>query len=777
MYEITATENANVTINYVAGTGGKVSPTSESVAPATGTAAGSTATPDAGYHFVNWTCNGTQVSINAKYVPGKNASGVYETATYTANFAPNTNTAYTVKHYKQNLDGTYPYTPTETDNLTGTTGELTKATAKTYTGFTAQSFSQQTIAGDGKTVVEIFYARNTYTVTYDLNGGSTTSPKTSFTGVKYGADTPTINNPTKEGYTFVGWDKEIARTVTASITYTAQWEVDNWKDNPDGPDSETGGDGIPDKYQALIKYQSADSSKGTVSPTVQVETLTKDNTGKYTGNVTVASTATATADKVAFDYWLAPNGTTKSYAAALSGSLSVSGGQTYTYTAYFDTDNNEDGTPDKYQVFVNFVPADSNGTVTGDGIKQVYTFENHATSGDVTPTLTGVTVKANDGYAFDVWTKDSGAEAVNPETKLTNVAGGTTITFKANFAKDEIGPDDGGDGIPDKYQVLINYVSASESQGAVDPAKEVVTLYAKDSASGKWVRIDDAAAAGSTAAAKSGYKFVKWTNEDGTTVSTEAKYVPSVKEAQGGETYTFTAHFASAHVPSTPKLEKGTHFNYVMGYSDGTIRPNNEITRAEIAIIFFRLLTDESRDAYYSEHNDFTDVAETSKSNIAISTLTNAGILTGYNDGTFRPNAKVTRGQLAAIIARFADMKGSVDKTFTDIDGHWAKDLILLAASNGWIDGYSDGTFRPAQNITRAQTMAIINRALDRQVSDVNDLVDDMNVWVDNMDPTAWYYFHVQEATNYHEYNRKAGTLDEIWTKKLPDIDWSVYQY
>lgn len=228
------------------------------------------------------------------------------------------------------------------------------------------------------------------------------------------------------------------------------------------------------------------------------------------------------------------------------------------------------------------------------------------------------------------------------------------------------------------------------------------------------------------------------------------------------------------------QLEKGDHFNYVMGYSDGTIRPNNQITRAEVAIIFFRLLTKESRDYYYSESNDFTDVAATSKSNIAISTLTKAGILTGYSDGTFRPNAKVTRGQLAAIIARFADMKGDVDKTFTDIDGYWAKDLILLAASNGWIDGFGDGTFRPANYITRAQTMAIINRALDRQVSHVEDLLDEevMNVWVDNMDPEAWYYFHVQEATNYHSYVRKGvNTLDEKWTAKIEDIDWAVYQF
>lgn len=226
------------------------------------------------------------------------------------------------------------------------------------------------------------------------------------------------------------------------------------------------------------------------------------------------------------------------------------------------------------------------------------------------------------------------------------------------------------------------------------------------------------------------------------------------------------------------QLEKGEHFNYVIGYSDGTVRPEGNITRAEVATIFFRLLTDESRKTYLTEYNTFTDVEKSMWHNVAISTLARAGVLNGYNDGSFRPDNNITRAEMAAIISRFAELEGSTRISFTDIKGHWAEKSILLAASNGWINGYNDGSFRPDQNITRAETFAMINRVLERKVEHVNDLVSDMNTWVDNMDTTQWYYFDVQEATNYHSYERKyTNTKAEKWIKKLTDIDWTVYQY
>jgi len=234
--------------------------------------------------------------------------------------------------------------------------------------------------------------------------------------------------------------------------------------------------------------------------------------------------------------------------------------------------------------------------------------------------------------------------------------------------------------------------------------------------------------------------------------------------------------YVNGVLEGVPKLEKDVHFNYIMGYKDGTIRPNNNITRAEVATIFFRLLTDESREYYWKETNDFKDIPDTYWACPAISTLTNAGILKGFEDGNFRPNEPVTRAQMAAIIARFANLsEGTV--SFTDIEGHWAQKSIELAAGNGWINGYSDGTFRPNEKITRAATMAMINRVLDRHVENVEDLLPDMNVWSDNMDPGYTFYFDIQEATNFHECQRIDNSPNEKWTVKLEDIDWTVYEF
>ncbi len=224
-------------------------------------------------------------------------------------------------------------------------------------------------------------------------------------------------------------------------------------------------------------------------------------------------------------------------------------------------------------------------------------------------------------------------------------------------------------------------------------------------------------------------------------------------------------------------LNKEVHFNYIIGYTDGTIRPDNNISRAEVATIFFRLLNDDVRDKVMTTDCDFSDVAEGSWCRRAIATLNSLGIIKGYNDGTFRPNAEITRAELATIISRFADLDVNT-KTFSDISGHWAQKYIELAAGNGWINGYKDGTFRPDEKIIRAETFAMINRVLGRVTENVSDLLpqSDMNMWSDNMDEDAWYYKDVQEATNYHKCERVGESVYEKWTEKVPDIDWAKYQ-
>ena len=251
-----------------------------------------------------------------------------------------------------------------------------------------------------------------------------------------------------------------------------------------------------------------------------------------------------------------------------------------------------------------------------------------------------------------------------------------------------------------------------------------------------------------------------------------------IKNAKGEDV---TANYKITYVDGVLKaievLNKEIHFNYVIGYTDGTIRPNNDISRAEVATIFFRLLTDEAREQYTTTAGNFTDVKAGMWCNRAIATLTNMGIIKGYTDGSFQPNKSITRAELATIIARFAKLDVNT-KTFSDINGHWAQKNIELAAGNGWINGYEDGTFRPNNNITRAETFAMINRVLDRQTESVSDLLptSDMNMWSDNMDADAWYYKDVQEATNYHKCDRVGDSVYEKWTEKVPDIDWASYQ-
>ena len=225
----------------------------------------------------------------------------------------------------------------------------------------------------------------------------------------------------------------------------------------------------------------------------------------------------------------------------------------------------------------------------------------------------------------------------------------------------------------------------------------------------------------------------------------------------------------------TGMLNKTDHFAYVIGYPDGTVHPNGQITRAEVATIFFRLLRDEVRDGAFTTSNTYSDVAYGKWYNNPISTMSALGIITGYPDGTFKPNKPITRAEFAAIAARFDETQSGKSATFSDVIGHWAAKEIGIAYANDWIKGYPDGTFKPDQNITRAEAMTMINRVLERKPESPADLLTNMNKWTDNMDTSKWYYLDVQEATNSHAYTRKTFNY-ELWRQMLPDPDWSRYE-
>ena len=222
------------------------------------------------------------------------------------------------------------------------------------------------------------------------------------------------------------------------------------------------------------------------------------------------------------------------------------------------------------------------------------------------------------------------------------------------------------------------------------------------------------------------------------------------------------------------KLNGDDHFAYVIGYPDGKVHPKGNISRAETATIFFRLLKADIRDGNLTADNGFSDVANGQWHNKAISTMAKLGIVKGRRADSFDPDASITRAEFAAICARFNTKPVENSGSFSDISGHWAENEIERAAAFGWISGYPDGTFRPDARITRAEAMTMINRVLCRMPQSESDLLDSMVTWPDNK-PSDWHYLAVQEATNSHDFNRQ-GEVGESWTKLTSVPDWKQYQ-
>lgn len=223
---------------------------------------------------------------------------------------------------------------------------------------------------------------------------------------------------------------------------------------------------------------------------------------------------------------------------------------------------------------------------------------------------------------------------------------------------------------------------------------------------------------------------------------------------------------------AAPKLNTSDHFAYVQGYPDGTVKPAGNITRAETAAILFRLMDDASRKTYYSTKSGFRDVASGSWYNTYVATLNNAGVITDSSNGYFRPNEAITRAELAAMLAKFSETTVAANY-FNDVSAkYWAANAIAICAKLGWITGYPDGTFRPDRNVTRAELMAMINRATGRAPKSADAFLPGMKTWIDNTSD-KWYYLDVQEATNSHSYTVKGS---ETWTALTSDPNWSLYE-
>ncbi len=262
---------------------------------------------------------------------------------------------------------------------------------------------------------------------------------------------------------------------------------------------------------------------------------------------------------------------------------------------------------------------------------------------------------------------------------------------------------------------------------------------------------------------REGYEFDGWYTDKEMTKKANIDY-------ETRKTTTLYGRYILRSAP--PVLDSEHHFAYVIGYPEGDVRPEDNISREEVATIFSRLLKEDVRNGLMTDKNNFNDVEADRWSVRQISTMAAGGYVMGYEDSSFRPGGDITRAEFVTIAARFLEGEHAHFAGFTDIEGHWAEEYIRLAVANGWINGYEDNTFRPDSYITRAEVMAIINRILIRYVK-AEDIHADTKQWIDNT-PDAWYYCDVLEATNPHEYTRQADGIHETWTDIVPNYIWDI---
>jgi len=315
------------------------------------------------------------------------------------------------------------------------------------------------------------------------------------------------------------------------------------------------------------------------------------------------------------------------------------------------------------------------------------------------------------------------------------------------------------------YKVTVHYVYSDGTQAATDAVINVKAGadYSIDSPAIEGYKADKATVSGTISA------------ETPTDTEITVTYTKESSGGGGGGGGHRPKPKPTVEIPDDDALglNNTDHFAYIVGYGNGEVQPQNSITRAEVAAIFFRLLEDGIRNENFTHQNDFSDVAADAWYCSSVSTLSRMGIIAGYPDGTFRPNAPITRAEFAAIATRFDNNGDKTPVNFTDIIGHWAEGEITVAANHGWVSGYGDDTFRPQNQITRAETMSLVNRVLKRLPETPADLLPDMITWTDNADTSSWYYLPVQEATNSHYYEFKENSKHEKWTELRETRDWS----
>ena len=808
-----------------------------------------------------------------------------------------TNTQYTVVHWWENADDD-EFSYHESESLNGTTGELTAATAKTYEGFTAQPITQETIAGDNSTIVNVYYKRNVCEVKFYYyipdNGFwqiGNEMPEKKITA-KHGAKiynrwpggiwvilTDDLKDETSDtGFRkFANEAEHDAYIEEHQTEYQANLMVmplngaNYWYTYMDSPTTaeyylETLNDG---EYN-LDHTDSGAVDNSTISPGdhYKITGFTFDHYVPGVWTEEELSRYPYLKEEQYKDKW---NGSKFYYTRNRYDVIYMNNGDhpvnrvTYKYQADISkaaeyTPDRPEGIPSDY-VFKGWyfdqtlkAPYNFAGQTMPAGNITVYAkwgppicnvkfmaYGKEVADYDDIPYNTSVsekipTVALHDGDSFYGWAYDvAGTQPFNVDTRITrdivlyaqindgksyavtyDPNGGTgTVADSNRYAQNKLAKVLSSDGlIAPEGKVFLGWNTKADGTGEMKyPGSSVlvtgnITLYAVwgnktpgttlvyHANDGSDRKITEPYANNATVTLKgkdtftrSGYTFSSWnTQADGKGTSFKPDDKVIVDNIESNDLYAIWTKDSSGgggggggrsgrkptvtipdDVPTG--LNGDDHYAYIVGYPDKTVRPQNGITRAEVATIFFRLLTDETRNANSTKSNSYSDVAAGAWYNHAVSTLSAMGIVKGDTKGKFNPDAPITRAEFAAIAARFDDKANTTAADFSDIASHWAKNEISAASNNGWINGYPDGTFKPDNHITRAEAMTLVNRVLKRLPETRDDLRDDMIKWSDNSDASQWFYLAVQEATNSHYYKTKENKFEK-WTELRKTRDW-----
>ena len=903
-----------------------------------------TATATADNGFKNWTdYTGTEMTEEGKTLSEQTfeAEGG-ETYTYTAYFSAATTPVvvkipYYIEHYQEQPNGDYDKVETDTEfAVSGTELTATDVDAyyNSYTNYTANKTHEARV--DSGTVaysvdttgatpvatlltLKLYYDLDEYEVMYSWTGlpeaadVNVPEAETYVYGASVEADARAAGDQVAVGedtYVFSGWSTQDVTVTNGefdmpanNVAFSGTWELDNWNDEGDEP---TGGDKIPDKYQALVQFSAEENGTVTGAGITQVFTFGENATS---GSITpsLEQVTVTPAEDYAFDIWTMNDGETGVNPAA---TITVQGGSTTNFYAHFAVDviggkEGGDDIPDKYQAVVTYkvdngtwsdnsseeiievftlkekdpdgVWKDIEGVVLGktipSGMKANANYDNGswnveiaadtAVTGNATYTyafqpyglnvnkvlskvngeayVTGAKVYAGDILLWEITLRNTGdidmtvtvADVFKGEarTLYTDEACTATATSEITVAEDETvslyatytvqetdrslsnkvtvtrGEDTWETETPEitvvKPSVSITKVADKTSVRVGDKVTYTITVKNTGNSDLTNVKITDDFLDGGKGKKTTEGTWSIDTLKPGESIVAKLVYTTVSDDLSGlmnsavVDTNETTENETTEEVevkrdsitpvgPSKPALNYEDHINYIIGYEDGFVRPLNTITRAEVATIFFRLLDDESRENFWSKENPFPDVTIDMWCNNAISTMFNAGIITGYPDGTFGPYDPVSRAEFATIAARFSEVKDTDGETnFLDLSkSYWAYSYIELAEELGWVQGYQ-GYFRPEDDMTRAEVMTTVNRVLKRAIEE-DGMLKGMIEWPDNL-PSDWFYEDVQEATNSHTYYRTNKRVKDVgpyqpdyyyekWSELIENPDWAALE-